>query len=280
MTTYGYIGLGQMGAAMAANLIETGATVTVHDLDRAAVAAAVALGAVGVDSSAEVAAASDIISICVPAAHHVEAVVHGPGGIADAGRAGQTILIHSTVLPETVLEARDVAAQWGGVVFDACVAGGAEAARRGEVVVLAGGVTEMAPDVVALLATYGSKLIDGGPVGAGAALKLGVNIMTYAQFAAAASAFDVAANTNTDTAALVEAWRHIGQLGALTESFATLLAVPAEHVVGSLLDGLRSTLVLAEKDLELAAELSTGDTDKRRLLEALHAAMPETFRVR
>ena len=76
MTRYGYIGLGTMGSAMADNLIRRGGRpVTVHDIDPAAVEAAVSLGAAPASSAAEVTRASDVVSICVPAAHDIEAVL-------------------------------------------------------------------------------------------------------------------------------------------------------------------------------------------------------------
>ncbi len=81
---YGYIGLGDMGSAMAGHLLSTGATVAVFDLNPAAVERAIAQGADACDSAAEVATASDVVSVCVPAAEHVEAVIAGPGGIAEA----------------------------------------------------------------------------------------------------------------------------------------------------------------------------------------------------
>jgi 3-hydroxyisobutyrate dehydrogenase len=278
-TIYGYIGLGQMGAAMVSRLLSQDAVVVAYDLDPAPVAVAVAAGATAASSPAEVAAASDIVSICVPAATHVQAVLTGPGGIAEAARGGQTMLIHSTVAPQTVLDARDSAAAWGGIVHDACVAGGGEAAAAGELVILAGGVSDMTPEAVALLNIYGSRVIDGGAVGTGAALKLGVNIMTYAQFAAAASAFELAAATGADSAGMVEAWRHTGQLGRLTESFLGLLSIPPEHVVGDFRTYLETTVGIATKDLDLAAGTLDSRSARRALVRALSAVMPDVFGV-
>ena len=275
----GYIGLGQMGAAMVSRLLSTGVAVTVYDLDPVPVATAVAAGASAAGSPAEVAASSDVVSICVPAATHIHTVLTGPGGIAEAARNGQTLLIHSTVNPQTMLDAQATAAGWGGIVHDACVAGGGEAAAAGELVILAGGLSAMAPEAVTLLNVYGSRVIDGGEVGTGAALKLGVNIMTYAQFAAAASAFELAAATGADSAGMVEAWRHTGQLGRLTESFLGLLSIPAEHVTGGFRDYLETTVGIATKDLDLAAGTLAADSARRSLVEALSAVMPDVFGV-
>ena len=188
---YGYIGLGDMGSAMAARLLSTGASVTVFDLDAGAVGRAVELGASAAGSAAEVADASDVVSICVPAAEHIEAVMTGPGGVAEGAHAGLAVLIHSTVHPDTMTWARDQADPWRIAVHDACVAGGGSAAAEGELAIFAGGVDTMDQPVRELLDIYGTKVIAAGPVGSGAALKIGVNVMTYAQFTAAAAAFEI-----------------------------------------------------------------------------------------
>lgn len=251
---YGYIGIGQMGSAMAQRLVSTGAEVTVFDLDHEAVQRVVAAGATAAGSAAAVAAVSDVVSICVPAAHHLAAVLTGPDGLAGAARPGLAVLVHSTVHPSTVQAARDTAAEWGVALFDACVAGGTEAAARGEVALFAGGLDSMPSPVVDLLHVYASKVIAAGPVGAGAALKIACNLMTYAQFAAASASLDMVASAGVEPALLLDAWRHIGQLGRLTEHVVPLLADPA-----SMSDGFRrSTTAIAEKDLDLAVELGGG----------------------
>ena len=229
----GYVGLGQMGAAMASRLCTTGKPVVVYDQDEQALAAVVALGAQEAASAGELATRCDIISICVPADRHIRQVFTGDEGLHGGCRAGQSILIHSTVAPETIQWATANAAPWGVSVFDVCVAGGTDVARAGDLVILAGGVSEMSPPVVELLNTYGSLVIDGGPVGAGAALKIGVNTMTYAQFAAASSVFAIVESTGGNPQALMQAWRHTGQLGKLTESFTGLLGIPKAHIKGA-----------------------------------------------
>ena len=280
MSRYGYIGLGMMGSAMAENLIRRGGgSVTVHDLDPAAVDAAVSLGAGAGTDAAAVARASDVVSVCVPAAAHIEAVLSGPGGIAEGAHGGLCVLVHSTVHPETVLAARDTAAQWGVAVFDASVAGGADNARVGDQTVLAGGLADMPPAARELLEVYAGTLIDAGPVGAGAALKIAINVMTYAQFAAAASAHDMVASTGGEPAALLEAWRFMGQLGVLTEQYCALLEIPAEHIQGELRTMLETQAGIAEKDLSLAMELGRTRPGAAAVLEAVRAAMPAVYNV-
>lgn len=279
----GYIGLGQMGSAMVARLLDAaddgGAIqVGVCDLDPAAVARAVERGAVAFDSPAAIAAEFDVVSICVPAAEHVATVLTGPDGIAHAARQDQVLLLHSTIAPSDVRRFHDLAREWGAWLHDACVAGGPDAAALGELVVLVGAPDVLRDEARAALATYASLVIDAGPVGSGAALKLAVNVMTYAQFAAAATAYDIARDAGADTAALVAAWEHTGQLGALTARFLPLLDIPAEHLTGDFRTSLEATVGIATKDLALARQ-AIGDPDGAfaELLEALGASMGTTF---
>ena len=269
-----------MGSAMAERLIRHGrGSVVVHDIDPAAVDATVSLGAGACTSAAEVARASDAVGICVPAAAHIETVLSGPGGIVEGAHDGLSVLIHSTVHPDTVLAARDEAAEWGVTVTDACVAGGADNARAGSLTVLAGGLDDMPPAAREALDIYAGTLIDAGVVGAGAALKIAVNVMTYAQFAAAAASHDMVVSTGGEPAALLEAWRSMGQLGALTERYCALLEIPSEHIRGELRTMLETQAGIAGKDLSLALELGRTRPGAEALLAAVRAAMPAVYNV-
>ena len=84
MTRYGYIGLGDMGSAMAENLIRNSSDVTVYDINPEAVQEAVQHGATAATSPADVAQQSDVISICVPADEHITQVLTGPEGAIEA----------------------------------------------------------------------------------------------------------------------------------------------------------------------------------------------------
>ncbi len=274
----GYVGLGQMGSAMVGRLLDVGISVTVFDLDPAVVEEAVDAGATAATSGAELAAVADVVSVCVPDADHVEAVVDDLA-VGAAGRdEALTVLVHSTIHPGAVASARELAAGWGGNLHDVCVAGGSVVARVGELVLFVGGRDDLPPAAAALLDNYGNHVIAAGPVGAGAAMKLAFNVMTYAQFAASAAAIGIAEGAEVDTDALVGAWRRVGQLGVLTERFLPILDLPAEYLVGASRDRMQATTDVARKDLRLAAEMC-ADGDLRGMVEALERAMPEVFGV-
>ena len=274
----GYIGLGQMGAAMVTRLLGAGVRVGVCDLDPEPVRRAVEQGAEAFGSPAALAAEFDLVSICVPAAHHVAAVLTGDEGIATTARAGQVLLVHSTIAPDDIRQFHGLARGWGAWLHDACVAGGADAAATGDLVVLAGAPSALHDDARALLDTYGSLVVDAGPVGSGAALKLAVNVMTYAQFAAAAAAWDITRAAGADTAALVATWVHTGQLGQLTERFLPLLDIPSEHITGEFRRSLEGTVDIATKDLTLAVgACGEPSGDLAGVVQALADAMDDTF---
>ena len=217
-----------------------------------------------------------VVSVCVPDAGHVDlAIADLAHGTARRDRP-LTVMLHSTVHPDTVMSARRALAGAGGRLHDVCVAGGATAAREGQLVLFVGGRGEMADEAAYLLDHYGNHVVAAGPVGAGAAMKLAFNVQTYAQFAATATAFGMASSAAVDRDALAEAWRHVGQLGALTEQFLPILELGSGRLVGAARDRMQATVDIARKDLRLAAELC-DDGVLEGLLEALGSAMPEVF---
>ena len=276
---YGYIGLGEMGGAMCRRLVGTGADVVVFDASPAALDQAVADGAIAATSSAEVASACDVVSICVPAAEHIEAVMNGPQGIEAGAHDDLTVLIHSTVHPDTMRAARDRAREWDVAVHDACVAGGGVAAEAGHLVLFVGDLDGLAPDAREAVDTYGSLVIDAGPVGSGAAIKIGVNVMTYAQQAAAVAAVELVAAQGASADALAAAWRHNGQLAPTLEQFLPLAAMSRDDAAG-LADYLQNVVSIAEKDLDLAFELGEGTgRGPSPVVAAIREYLPTVFHV-
>ncbi len=280
----GYVGLGSMGGAMVERACGAGLAPEVYDLDSSRVDAAVALGARPAPDVATLARDCDVVSVCVPAAGHVEAVLEGPDGVyagaqtRPAGASRPVVLVHSTVSGGDVEAWNREALSRGVAVHDAAVAGGADAARRGQLVVFVGGLSALPADARRVLETYADLVVDAGRVGGGAVLKLGVNLMTYAQQAAAAAAWDLVSGWGGDPRLLLDAWRHIGQLGRLTERYAGLLPIGVEAVDGDLARMLAATAAIAHKDLRLAGEaLSHHRWDA--LVTAVDAAVERTLRL-
>jgi 3-hydroxyisobutyrate dehydrogenase-like beta-hydroxyacid dehydrogenase len=277
MTRYGYIGLGDMGSAMAENLIRNSNDVTVYDINQKAVQEAVQHGATAATSPADVARQSDVISICVPADEHINQVLTGPEGITEGAHENLVIFIHSTVLPDTIVNAKNTMNEHNVQVFDVCVAGGATQARIGAQTVLVGGMDEMPVSGKELIRIYADEIIEAGPIGSGAALKIAVNVMTYAQFAAATTAHDLMTTTGGNPQALFKAWKHMGQLGTLTEQFSLLLDIPSEHFVGDFKEKMMTQVGISQKDLSLAMDLGWPRTGMIEFLHGIHDAMPNVY---
>lgn len=254
--TVGYIGLGSMGGAMSGRLAASGFDLVVFDLDADTVAALVEKGARPAASGAALAAECDHISICVPDDAAVMEVVTGERGILGSCAPGTSIGVHSTVHPDTVRDLAVLAAERGVALFDAGVAGGAAAAEEGDLSIMAGipegGLSETAR---AVLECCGGAVFEAGPVGAGMAMKVAFNVMTYFQQAAMSVAYQIVAREGSDPEQLLAAWRHVGQLGSLTERFYPLVTMAPETKVGDLGAFLAGNIYLAEKDLDLAASL-------------------------
>lgn len=274
-TPIGFVGLGDMGGAMAAHLVDDGFEVIVHDLDAMATATAVDAGATAVGTAAEVAAGATHVGICVPADEHVIDVITGTDGILAAARPGMSVAVHSTVRPGTVCDLGAAAAEQDVVVFDAGVAGGADKARRGELAITVGVPEGGLPEAArAVLEASAGIVVECGPIGTGLATKIAANVMTYLQFAGISSAFEVVQAGGGSPEAVLEVLRHNDMLGALTEQFSPVpLMATEEKTVEGFAPYLWATIALAEKDLDLAAALSPDAAGPRPILQAVREGM-------
>ncbi len=271
--TVGYIGLGDMGGAMS-ETIAASFDLVVFDFNEKAMAKMVDKGARAAPSAAALAAECEHISICVSDDAAVMDVVSGTDGILDSCRPGTSIAVHSTVHPDTIRDLCALAAEREVNLFDAGVAGGSWAAREGSLVVMVGvpeaGIGELPRAVIDECA---GAVFEGGAVGAGMAMKIAFNVMTYLQQAALSASYQIVAGEGSDPEMLLEAWRHAGQLGTLTERFYPLVAMPPETKSGPLGSYLAKTIGIAEKDLDLAVGLGWESGRRMPVVEAARDAM-------
>jgi 3-hydroxyisobutyrate dehydrogenase-like beta-hydroxyacid dehydrogenase len=132
-------------------------------------------------------------------------VLFGPNGVARSMPAGSLIVIHSTLAPAEVLElARLASTEFGLRLVDAPVSGGAIKAAHGEMVVMLGGDPADVEECRPVLATFASRIIYLGPVGAGQQAKLINNAALSAHLGIASDAMAVGAEFGLDRAALAE----------------------------------------------------------------------------
>lgn len=256
----GYIGLGNMGKPMACNLAPAGFETTVFDLVPKAVAEVVATGARAASSPYEVAKASDVLCLCVPADEHVREVLIGKAGspgALDGLAPGSVVAIHSTIRAETIHAMHEAAAARGCSVIDAAVTGGEHGARARTLVVLVGGETEVVERVRPVLAASSKLVVHAGARGAGSNLKLAVNLLGYVHFAAVREAFALVEVAGIESRHLIEATRANGQLSDGEMAFVPQAARPQSENLPAAAEALmRTHLATAEKDLAHALELA------------------------
>lgn len=171
MGDIGFIGLGIMGRGMAANLLAAGHDVTVWNRTRERSDELAELGAAVAGSPAEVAAAHDIVMICVSDTGDVESVVFGDGGVVHGLRPGGLVVDHSTISPVATQAMASQIADMGGHWLDAPISGGSEGAVRGTLSVMVGGDVAQLERASVYLDAVGSNVTHVGPTGAGQLVK-------------------------------------------------------------------------------------------------------------
>ncbi len=246
----GFVGLGAIGRPMARRLCSAGLAPTVFDLVPAAVDELVGAGAARAESARAVAAASDVIGVCVRDDADVTAVLLGEDGLLAGACAGTVIAIHSTILPRTVRELGAVAATHGVALVDACVTGGPMGAEQGRLTYMVGGHVDDLERCRPVFATAAKTIVHTGELGTGTATKLCNNLMTYLGFLAAYEAALLARESGLSEAAFEEVTRSNGNLTDQMLAFLVLHRLPAEqrHEAG-FQQMLRGYTTLAEKDL-------------------------------
>ena len=168
----GFIGLGIMGGAMAANVLRAGYDLTVWNRTPGRITPLAEAGAAVAAGPADVAARSDIIITCVSDTPDVEAVILGPGGIIEGARPGALVIDCSTISPEAT---RTIAArlrQKGVHLLDAPVSGGSEGAARGTLSIMLGGDADQVARAMPVLQAMGKTITHVGGQGAGQMAKL------------------------------------------------------------------------------------------------------------
>jgi len=197
----GFIGIGIMGEAMVRRLLDLGYPVTVWNLEPERLSTVVPHGAVAAASPADVAAASDIVMLCVLHMAAVERCILAEDGVAAAGRGPTMVIDFSTADPEGT---RQIAAKLAGLTgagwIDAPVSGGPQLARTGGMTVMAGGSEADFAKAKPILDQMAGNVTLMGPVGAGQTTKIinqaivgtGYVVMAEALMLAEAAGIDAA----------------------------------------------------------------------------------------
>jgi 3-hydroxyisobutyrate dehydrogenase-like beta-hydroxyacid dehydrogenase len=197
----GFAGIGIMGSGMASNLIAKGHPLTVWNRTRAKAEAI--KGAAVANTLEDLAAAVDIIMICVSDSPDVVAVVEG--GLLSGFRDGQLIVDHSTISPAITRDlAARVAARGVGWI-DAPVSGGSEGAVKGTLSTMVGGSPEDLARVRPYLESYSTTITHVGPIGSGQLVKLVNQILVVGNQMAVSEALLFARRAGLDLEATLNA---------------------------------------------------------------------------
>lgn len=185
----GFLGLGNMGAPMAANLLKAGHSLVVFDLNEKSVASLAALGAASADGPQALAASGvELVITMLPAAAHVKAVYLGDKGLLAAVPRGVMLVDCSTIDPHTAREVAAAAAAHGNPMVDAPVSGGTGGAEAGTLTFMVGGSEADFATVRPVLAQMGKNIIHCGGAGNGQVAKVANNMLLGISMIGAAEA--------------------------------------------------------------------------------------------
>jgi 3-hydroxyisobutyrate dehydrogenase-like beta-hydroxyacid dehydrogenase len=219
----GFVGLGNIGKPMAQRLAAADAVdLWAYDVAPDPVAELAAAGAKAAASVGELANAVDTLCVMVRDDDQVRDVLLQVLRVTDRRPPDRplTVVVHSTIAPDTPASLAETARAHGVRVVDAPVSGGPKGAAEGTLAIMVGGSQEEFEAVRPVLTLMGSKVVHAGPVGAGTKFKLARNLLHFVAFTAATEAQRLAEAAGLDLVALGDVVRH-------TDSLADQLEVDA-----------------------------------------------------
>ncbi|RYE89270.1 MAG: 3-hydroxyisobutyrate dehydrogenase, partial [Oxalobacteraceae bacterium] len=202
MSKIAFIGLGNMGGPMAANLSKAGHQLRVFDLVPAALDAAVAAGAHAASSAHDTLADAEIVISMLPASRHVEALYLGEAGILAQIPAGALVIECSTIAPASARKLAAEAQARGLAMLDAPVSGGTAGAAAGSLTFIVGGAAQALERARPVLQAMGKNIFHVGDNGAGQVAKLCNNMALGVIMAATGEALALGVAQGLDPAVL------------------------------------------------------------------------------
>jgi 2-hydroxy-3-oxopropionate reductase len=211
MTTYGFIGLGSMGAPMAVRLAagcaERGDRLLVWNRTSGRDAAVLAAGAEVAREPAELVAACDVVVVMLPDLPPLIELTDGPAGLLSEVRTPTVLVICSSISPQGARDYADHAAELTGgwvQVVDAPVSGGPEGAFAGTLAIMAGGSDAAVSAALPALTSMGSTVRHLGPIGSGSLAKACNQMVVAATMIALSEASVLAESAGVDVAGLLD----------------------------------------------------------------------------
>ncbi|WP_028795493.1 NAD(P)-dependent oxidoreductase [Thalassobaculum salexigens] len=248
----GFAGVGLMGRGMAGNILAKGYPLTVlGHRNRAPVEELTALGAAEAATPKELAAASDIVILCMPNSRVVERVCLGADGIIEGAKPGTLVLDTSTAEPASTKRVAAALAEKGIDFIDTPMTMTPKEAMEGTLNVLVGGPDALVEKARPVLECYARNIFHIGPLGAAHSLKLINNFMSMSMSALVAEAATTARAAGVDLGKL----REVVSAGAVNSGmFQKIMA----YAVDGDASGLQFAMANARKDVgyynDIAAE--------------------------
>jgi 3-hydroxyisobutyrate dehydrogenase len=254
MATIAFIGLGNMGGPMAANLVKAGHKVIAFDLVEASCDQARSDGAAIADSAAAAAKGADVVITMLPAGKHVRSVWKD---VVPAMGRGAVIIDCSTIDVESAKQAHELAAKHGLDSIDAPVSGGTAGARAATLTFMCGGEEKAFAAAKPILENVGKKIVHCGGAGAGQAAKICNNMILGISMIAVSEAFALAEKLGLSHQALFDvASTSSGQCWSLTSYCPVPGMVPTSPANNDYKPGFAAALMV--KDLTLAQEAANA----------------------
>jgi 3-hydroxyisobutyrate dehydrogenase len=262
----GFIGLGSQGAPMARQIVDAGYATTLWARRPASLEPFANTAAKVVGSPAELAAASDLVCVCVVGDADVMEIATGEHGLLAGLKPGGVIAVHSTVHPDTCRELADKADAQGVSVVDAPVSGGGIAAAEKRLLVMVGGEEAAVERCRPVFETFSNNVVHLGGVGTGQVTKILNNLLFTANLGTAMSALALGQGLGIATDRLSE---------VISGGTANSFALNSIRGSGGTLDRLASVAAtLLQKDVRLAADLADrADAEIGAVFDAADAAL-------
>ncbi|QQS13124.1 MAG: 3-hydroxyisobutyrate dehydrogenase [Rhodospirillales bacterium] len=259
MARIGFIGLGNMGGPMAANLLKAQHAVAAFDLSDKAVAAAVEKGATRAATVADAVRGAEVVVTMLPAGKHVREVYEG--AVLAAAAKGALLIDCSTIDVDSARAVAAAAAKAGLDMVDAPVSGGVGGATAGTLTFMVGGPDAAFKRAEPFLRQMGKNIVHAGGSGNGQAAKICNNMILGVSMIAVSEAFTLAKRLGLDAQKLFDvASTSSGQCWSLTTYCPVPGPVPTSPANRDYAAGFTGAMML--KDLQLAQEAAraTGAT--------------------
>ena len=193
-----FIGLGNMGGPMAANLVKAGHQVAGFDVMADNLKAAGEKGVSAAASAAEAVAGAEAVITMLPAGQHVREVYMGEGGVIEAAKPGCLLIDSSTIDVASARAAHEAAEAAGHAMVDAPVSGGVAGAEAGALTFMVGGSEEAFKRAEPLLDIMGKAVVHAGGAGNGQVAKVCNNMILGITMLGISEAFNLGQSLGLD----------------------------------------------------------------------------------